>query len=75
MFRAMMNNGILPREEILFAISDLFSIKVMVHHGMVSPVLYQFDGVTKDSPTIHLQCLNMIHFNPLFSKGNFDKIN
>ena len=36
--RSIINNGILPKKEILLAVSEIFGDKVIVHYGMISPV-------------------------------------
>ena len=61
--QAMKSPGVLPIEEVLFAACNVYNVRVMVHHGMRSPVIYQISGADYKH-TIHLQCLAGIHFNP-----------
>ena len=63
LIQAMKNPGVLPREEVLLAVCDLFKITIMVHHGMPSPIVYKCDN-SSDEKKIHIQCLAGIHYNP-----------
>ena len=67
LYKSMMHDGILPKEEVMLSISDLYDVDIMVHHGMISPVLYQAKNTAEKFPEIHLQCINLIHFNPIIN--------
>ena len=60
---AMKSPGVLPCDEAIFAACNLYQVRVMVHHGMMSPVVYQVDDSSYVC-TVHLQCLAGVHFNP-----------
>ena len=53
-----------PISEILLATSKLYSIQINVYHGMKFPIIFLDDRI--DCKTIiSLQCISMIHYNPL----------
>ena len=68
--RAIRHKGVLPCNEILIAVCDLYSVELQVHHGMESPILYKTDKVNNQPIIIHLQCLAGIHFNPVVNRRN-----
>ena len=72
--RAMKSPGVLPCEEIILAACNIYKIRVMVHHGMMSPVVFQVSPTDFDH-TIHLQCLAGMHYNPARTKGTKQEIN
>ena len=57
-----------PLPELLLAASKLFNIRVLVYHGMRDPIVF-----THGEPegTIRLQCVSMIHYNPLYLRREF----
>ena len=64
--KAMKHPGIIPCEAVLLAASDLYSVQIWVHHGMISPVVYKSESNEKSlDRIIHLQCISGVHFNPL----------
>ena len=61
----MMSPGQLPCSETLLEACK-FNIKIHVHHGMKSPILFQCNHEIRDVVPIHLQCVSLIHYNPLY---------
>ena len=53
-----------PITEILLAASKVFQIQINVFHGMKFPIIFVHDKVNCKT-TIALQCISMIHYNPL----------
>lgn len=56
--------GQFPPEEVILAAANKYDINIYVHHGTRHPVLYKISDKPKD--TIHLQCISLIHYNPLY---------
>ena len=67
--RLMKRTGQLPMVEILLAASKRYKIKIHVYCGMKSPVVFAYDD-NKDRFIMRLECVSMIHYNPLCEKGN-----
>ena len=66
------NLGQIPCPEILLVAAELFDIDIYVHHGIQCPVIYK--NSTHPSPNIiHLQCISMIHYNPLVQRKIYQK--
>ena len=60
--------GQLPLLIFLTAFSKIFDLQVWVHHGMTHPVVHRLEGTgvaTDLSKRVHLQCLTMVHYNPV----------
>ena len=70
LLKAMRHPGVLPCEEILMAVCDLYKVEIQVHHGMKWPVVYKTNETSESTKSIHLQCLSGIHFNPVVSRKN-----
>ena len=67
-FKAMRQPGIFPVNDVIVAASKIYSLRIWVHYGMSSPVVYCFNtGKVEDLPCnrIHLQCVSGVHYNPL----------
>lgn len=62
--KIMLNSGQLPCTQTLLAISFLCNIEIQVFYDSNIPHIYNAD-VKKPKPTIYLQCIASIHFNPL----------
>lgn len=61
--------GQLPSFDLLMVASRIYSTKIHVYFRAENPVVYQF----KDFATvIHLQCISVVHFNPLVPLGNYN---
>ena len=61
--------GQLPSVDIFLAVSKLFKVKVFVYYWSEQPIIYQYDHYT---PTIHLQNVSGIHYNPLVEIVNYE---
>ncbi|KAL7631583.1 UNVERIFIED_CONTAM: hypothetical protein RMT77_018115 [Armadillidium vulgare] len=77
--QAMKSPGVLPVTEIFLATSQLYSVRIWIHYGMISPVVYVANKKIQDLQfyRIHLQCISGIHYNPIRPKSlgyykNFD---
>lgn len=69
--KIMLKAGNLPCYESLLSISHLYGIEIRVYHNMKTPVIYK--AKQKDyEHVINLQCIGMIHFNPLYSRKKID---
>src|ERR1700755_1523663 len=77
--QAMKSPGVLPVTEIFLATSQLYCVRIWIHYGMISPVVYVANKKIQDLQfyRIHLQCISGIHYNPIRPKSltyykNFD---
>ena len=67
-YKLMKTAGILPGEEVLFALCDIYQIEVWVHHGMIAPVAYKADNPDRKRRIVHLQCISGVHYNPVICR-------
>ena len=68
-FKRMRSEGQLPSWELILVFSWKFKLQVLVHAGMSTPI--RFNWGDEDKPTVHLQSLAGVHFNPVIDmKGN-----
>ena len=65
--RLMKSVGQQPVDEILMAASRLYNLKVLVYHGMKSPISFVYED-TEDKIIIRLQCVSLMHYNPLYER-------
>ena len=70
--KVLYNPGQLPCPEILLAASHIFNLDIHVHHGIASPVIYR-SSIHASPVTVHLQCISMIHYNPLFELRSYQQ--
>src|SRR6201990_1038991 len=77
--QAMKSPGVLPVTEIFLATSQLYCVRIWIHYGMISPLVYVANKKIQDPQfyRIHLQCISGIHYNPIRPKSltyykNFD---
>ena len=68
--RSMKYEGVLPREELILVAADIFNLKILVHYGMPSPIVYIKQKEETEVQTVHLQCLANVHFNPVICMKN-----
>ena len=62
--RQMLLPGQQPIPEVLLAASKLLHVKILVYHGMPDPIVFLDSRIECDF-TICLQCISLIHYNPL----------
>jgi len=65
----MLNNGYLPYTEALLAMSKLLGIEIRVYNDITTPVIFKASSLD-NLPVIYLQCVSMIHYNPLYTLKN-----
>lgn len=65
--QSMLSGGYLPYTEALLAIAKLLKIEIRVYHDVSTPVIFK-QSSSESPPVIHLQCISMIHYNPLLNK-------
>ena len=61
-YRAMRYKGVLPTDNLLMAVCDLYKVEVHVHHGMEWPVVFKIDK-SENNRVIQLQCISGIHYD------------
>lgn len=66
--KLMISPGQQPCSEILLAACQLFNLEIYVHHGMSSPIVFRNDNTTDKNQLIHLQCISMVHYNPVYER-------
>ena len=54
--------------EILLAACRLFDVQIFVYHGTRYPVVFRDRQFTKKTITIYLQCVSLVHYNPVHSR-------
>ena len=64
----MLNVGQQPCPEVLLAASKLFNLEIHVYHGMKLPVIFKFLKASDKSFIISLQCISLVHDNPIYRK-------
>ena len=64
--KLMRRVGQQPISEILLAASKLFNLRILVYHGMKSPIVFTHKVETKF--IVRLQCISMVHYNPLYER-------
>ena len=59
--------GQAPSELFLLAFANLYSLQVLVHYEMSSPVVFKSSCpvINSSKARVHLQCLAGVHYNPL----------
>ena len=68
--KVMRREGQQPISEILLAASRKFGVTIHVYYGMKKPVIFNFEGA-ENRVVIRLQCISMIHYNPVCERGRF----
>src|SRR5678815_2256516 len=76
-FRALRMTGREPVPEVLLVASDMFEVKIWLHHGTCCSVVYLGHKVGKKEnlKSVHIQVLGGTHFNPLRNDGTFNSNN
>ena len=69
--KVMKKPGQQPISEVMLAASKIYAVKLLVYYGMKSPVVFVYDDA-EDKYTIRLQCVSMIHFNPLYERKRLE---
>ena len=70
-YRAMLQPGQLPTENVFLVAADLLDSEIWVHYGMSSPIIYR-PMKSDRSVVLHIQCLAGIHYNPVIARKNTD---
>ena len=69
--KMMRNIGQQPIAEVLLAASKVYEVKILVYHGMTSPMSF----ACTDSPSnciLRLQCVSLIHYDPLYERKKIE---
>jgi len=71
--QTMKQPGNQPFSEILLAACNLFNIQIHVYCGMQSPVVFRNRVIDEDTVTVFMQCISLIHYNPVYCTNNVNK--
>ena len=60
-------------DEVILSVAELFDVDIFVHHGMKHPVVFR-PSIGQGKYAIHLQCITGIHYNPVTTKIQGNKV-
>ena len=72
--RAMSFPGIMPFQEILIIVSELFKTLIYVHFGMTKPIIYRAKNLKESKYVLHLQWLGEVHYNYVIETKYYDRV-
>uniref|UniRef100_A0A6A7FN12 RNA-directed DNA polymerase n=1 Tax=Hirondellea gigas TaxID=1518452 RepID=A0A6A7FN12_9CRUS len=66
--KLMLDPGQQTCSEVILAACHLYDFEIHVHHSMECPVIFKHDKINDKIMLLHLQCISLVHYNPLYNR-------